>query len=275
MNEKSKLLTIGQFAALHGINKKTLMWYDEIGLFRPALIHPENGYRFYNYYQSPILETILLLRELDVSIEEIRQFLKNRSAASLKSLLDDKIKDLDHNILHLLAIRKTLCTQQQNMETLLTMDLSEICIIQKEEEHCLITVDIDDSTTFEQEVELITAETAKYQLGRLHDASYGSMLPVDSLKNKDFGGYTNLFIEIPLLQQKTGLHIQPKGSYLRAFHKGDWSQIPLRYEAILDYADRHRLTLTGYSYEKGINETVSSQIEDYIVQIEIPVIPIA
>ena len=40
MNEKSKLLTIGQFAALHGINKKTLMWYDEIGLFHPALIHP-------------------------------------------------------------------------------------------------------------------------------------------------------------------------------------------------------------------------------------------
>ena len=29
MNEKSRLLTIGQFAALHGINKKTLMWYDE------------------------------------------------------------------------------------------------------------------------------------------------------------------------------------------------------------------------------------------------------
>ncbi len=29
MNEKNKLLTIGQFASLHGINKKTLMWYDE------------------------------------------------------------------------------------------------------------------------------------------------------------------------------------------------------------------------------------------------------
>ena len=62
MNEKSKLLTIGQFAALHGINKKTLMWYDEIGLFKPATIDPQNGYRCYNYHQSPILETILLLR---------------------------------------------------------------------------------------------------------------------------------------------------------------------------------------------------------------------
>ena len=77
MNEKSKLLTIGQFAALHGINKKTLMWYDEIGLFKPAVIDPQNGYRFYIYNKSPILKTILLLRELNVSISEIQPLLKN------------------------------------------------------------------------------------------------------------------------------------------------------------------------------------------------------
>ena len=35
---KNTLFTIGQFAALHGINKKTLMWYDEIGLFCPAVV---------------------------------------------------------------------------------------------------------------------------------------------------------------------------------------------------------------------------------------------
>ncbi len=77
MHKKNSLLTIGQFAAMHGINKKTLMWYDEIGLFKPAAINSENGYRFYSYHQSPILETILLLRELDVAIPEIQEFLKN------------------------------------------------------------------------------------------------------------------------------------------------------------------------------------------------------
>lgn len=29
LKEKAALFTIGQFAALHEINKKTLMWYDE------------------------------------------------------------------------------------------------------------------------------------------------------------------------------------------------------------------------------------------------------
>ena len=270
MEKKRKLLTIGQFAALHGINKKTLMWYDEIGLFRPAFIQPENGYRYYSYYQSAILETILLLRELDVPIGEIQAFMKNRSAASLKCLLEEKITALDMQITHLQAVRTTLCTHHQNMDTLLTMDLSEISIVEKEE-HCLVTVDVDQNTTFEQEVELITAETEKYQLGRLHKASYGSMISVSSLLNGSFENYSKLFIEIPFLPYQTGLHIMPSGKYLRAFHKGEWGGIPKRYQEILAFAKKHKLNLHGFSYEMGINENVIGRIEDYIVQIEIPI----
>ena len=135
-----------------------------------------------------------------------------------------------------------------------------------------MTVDIDKNTSFERKVELITTETTKYHLGRLHDASYGSMIPVSSLKNGNFDDYSKLFIEIPFLKQKVGLHIQPKGSYLRAFHKGKWDEISLRYQAIFDYAYKQNLELTGFSYEKGINEIVIDRVEDYIIQIEIPIL---
>ncbi len=122
---------------------------------------------------------------------------------------------------------------------------------------------------------MITAETAKYRLGRLHDASYGSMIPVGSLQDGSFDNYTKLFIEIPIqipfLPQQKGLHLQPKGKYLRAFHKGGWDRLPLRYRQILNYAGRQGLVLSGFSYEKGINETVIDRMEDYILQIEIPV----
>lgn len=270
MNKNDKLLTIGKFAVMHGINKKTLMWYDEIGLFKPASINPENGYRCYTYHQSPILETILLLRELDVSIHEIQDFMKNRSAGSLKHLLEKKITDLDIQIAHLQAVRTTLYTHHQNMDTLLSMDLSEMSIVEKEE-HCLITIEIDQNTTFEQEVELITAETEKYRLGRLHKASYGSMISVSSLLNGNFDDYSKLFIEIPFLPYQAGLHIMPSGKYLRAFHKGEWDGIPKRYQEILDYAKEHKLNLHGFSYEMGINENVIDKTEDYIVQIDIPI----
>ena len=270
MNEKSRLLTIGQFAAMHGINKKTLMWYDEIGLFRPAAVNPENGYRYYNYHQSSLLETILLLRELDLPISEIQSFMKERSAANLERLLGERLAELDRRITHLKAVRKTLSNHRENMRTLLHIDLSEICVVEKEE-RCLVTVDVDQNTSFEQAVELITAETEKYRLGRLHEAYYGSMISVADLQNGSFDNYSRLFIEITFLPYQTGLHVMPKGTYLRAFHKGEWSSIPKRYQEILGYAREHHLALHGFSYETGINENVIDRIEDYIVQIEIPV----
>lgn len=270
MNRQNKLLTIGQFAAMHGINKKTLMWYDEIGLFRPAAINPENGYRYYDYHQSPVLETILLLRDLDVSIHEIQDFMKDRSAGNLKQLLEEKMADLDKQIAHLQAVRTTLSAHRQNMDTLLTMDLSEISVVEREE-RCLVTVEIDRDTSFEREVELITAETEKYQLGRLHKASYGSMISVSSLMSGRYDDYSRLFIEIPFLSYRAGLHMAPGGKYLRAFCKGEWDRLPKRYQEIFDYAREHGLTPYGYSYEMGINENVIERIEDYIVQIEIPI----
>ena len=79
--------TIGQFAAIHGIHKKTLMWYDQVGLLSPAFVG-ENGYRYYSYRQSARLETILMLRALEVSIPEIKTFLSHRSAGELRRLLE-------------------------------------------------------------------------------------------------------------------------------------------------------------------------------------------
>lgn len=251
MEKKSKLLTIGQFAALHGINKKTLMWYDEIGLFHPAVIHPQNGYRYYSYYQSSVLETILLLRELNVSIDEIRKFMKNRSASSMEQLLREKIEDVEQEIAHLKAVGKTLSHHCQNMSTLLNMDLSEISLVGK--------------------VEMITAETRKYQLRRLHDASYGTMIAVEDLYRGNFEEYSKLFIEIPFPVKKAGLHRQPQGTYIRAFYQESEENAASCYRRIFAYAAEHGFTLSGFSYEIIINENVIDRVEDMIVQIEIPV----
>lgn len=272
MEKKRKLLTIGQFAALHGINKKTLMWYDEIGLFRPAFIQPENGYRYYSYYQSAILETILLLRELDVPIGEIQAFMKNRSAASMEQLLREKLEDLDRRIAHLKAVRQTLSGHHRNMLTLLNMELSEISIVEKEE-RSLVTVDVSQDTSFDKLVELITAETKKYQLRRLHDASYGTMIGVESLYAGRFEDYSKMFIEIPFPIKKEGMHIQPAGKYIRAFYKESAENAAACYQKIFDYAEKHGLTLSGFSYEIIINENVIDRMEDALVQIETPVRP--
>lgn len=268
-NEKSALFTIGQFAKLHSINKKTLMWYDEIGLLKPACIK-ENGYRYYTYHQSSALETILMLRELNVSLKDIQHFMGNRSASHLEQLLSEKINELSQTIAHMKAIQRALENHKQDMCTLLHIDLSEISVVQKEKRY-LATVPTSVDLPFEKEIENVIEETKKYQLRRLHDASYGSMIAVDKLLQRDFSNYHSLFIEIANPIQKKGLHIQPAGKYIRAFCKGSWDKLPGCYERIISYAKQNHLILFGNAYEKGINEIVIDSLDDYITQIEIPV----
>ena len=67
MSKKEKLFTAGQFAQLYHINKKTLLFYHQIGLFSPAAVG-DNRYRYYSYRQCAQLETILLLRQLNFSL---------------------------------------------------------------------------------------------------------------------------------------------------------------------------------------------------------------
>ena len=52
--DKEEYLSIGQFAKLCHIHKKTLFYYDEIGLFKPQKVD-ENGYRYYSIYQFPYI----------------------------------------------------------------------------------------------------------------------------------------------------------------------------------------------------------------------------
>ena len=269
IKEKNTLFTIGQFAALHEINKKTLMWYDEIGLLKPIYIK-ENGYRYYSYQQSAELETILMLRELDVSLSDIKQFMENRTIDNFEGLLQEKISELNNTISHLKSVQKILINHQKDMETLRSLDIDDISITEKKSNY-LVAVDIEKDGQVEKEIEKVIGKTKKYQLRRLHDASYGSMIPVENLYQGKFDEYSALYIEMPYPISKKGLHLQPSGTYIRAFCKGQWNRLPEVYEKILDYADKKNLVLYGCAYETGINELVIDDIDEYITKIEIPV----
>lgn len=265
----NKLFSIGQFAALHQINKKTLMWYDEVGLFRPAVVR-ENGYRYYTYQQSSILETILMLRELDVPISEIKTFLDHKVADSFHAVLSDQANEVDKAIERLLQIKKALLYHKQNLEYLKTIDLSKYSIVEKAEER-LVMLKITKDTPPEQETEMIFEEAGHHRACRMYGILYGSILPVTSLYQHDFEDYSGIFLKIPEAKLTTNVHIRPAGRYLRTFSKGSWDRLPQKYEEILRHATEHHIEFRGYAYETGINDIVCNSMEDYITQIEIPI----
>lgn len=73
MKESQKLYKIGMFSQINRLSIKALRYYDEVDLLKPEYVDESNGYRYYTSAQLPQLHKILALRDMDFSIQEIKE----------------------------------------------------------------------------------------------------------------------------------------------------------------------------------------------------------
>jgi DNA-binding transcriptional MerR regulator len=85
------LYTIKQLANLAGISVRTLHYYDEIGLLKPASVG-RNGYRYYGDKEIIYLQQILFYRELDMSLADIKAILESPDFDVMKALHSHKVE---------------------------------------------------------------------------------------------------------------------------------------------------------------------------------------
>jgi DNA-binding transcriptional MerR regulator len=100
--DSEKMVThyrIGEFAVLGGVSAKTLRFYDDIGLLRPAASDPRTRYRHYHPQQLQDLAAILALKDLGLSLPEIRLAM-NRDASRVgrRRLLETLKAAVEHSI---------------------------------------------------------------------------------------------------------------------------------------------------------------------------------
>ncbi|MEB8085773.1 MerR family transcriptional regulator [Staphylococcus pseudoxylosus] len=77
--------TVSQLAELSGVSNRTLRYYDQIGLLKPARIN-ESGYRIYEQEEVDILQQIVFYRELEVSLDEIKEIIQQPTFNRMKAL---------------------------------------------------------------------------------------------------------------------------------------------------------------------------------------------
>ncbi|WP_313526123.1 MerR family transcriptional regulator [Anaerotignum sp.] len=267
MENHSTLFTAGQFAKLHNINKRTLHYYDEIGLFSP-LQKGENGYRYYTYLQSPTLEMILAFRELGMSIEVISDYMKNPSVFTLSQLIDTKTQEIDEKIRQLKEIRNLFMKKKDMLQLSQKLDLSTIEIVEYPEEYLLLSRSITGTYDLEDYAVLLE-HMNELQPHRLFNKSYGSMIAVENVMEDNMEDYYCFFTKVETCKNKSDYFLKPKGSYIRTFFKGSWDDLPLAYERIKAFAEEKGLSLHGYAFEEGINEMAISSMDEYVTQITI------
>src|SRR6185369_13564894 len=111
--EKAMAYTVKQVAEMSGVSVRTLHFYDETSLLKPAFVGA-NGYRFYEEAQLLVLQQILFYRELGIELKQIKAILgregfeKIEALQSHRQVMEEKlartrslIETIDKTIAHL------------------------------------------------------------------------------------------------------------------------------------------------------------------------------
>lgn len=105
-------MNIGEAAQRSGLPPKTIRYYEESGLIRPAT-RAANGYRDYSDADVHKLKFVRHARELGFTVQQCTELLslyedKQRHAADVKALASRHLADIDAKLADLNKLRTTL-----------------------------------------------------------------------------------------------------------------------------------------------------------------------
>ena len=105
---------IKKVAHLSGLSVRTLHFYDEIGLLKPAY-HAANGYRFYEDPQLLTLQQILFYRELGCPLKQIKSIL-GRPDFEQRAVLHGHREVLEENLARTRRLLDTIDKTTRRMD---------------------------------------------------------------------------------------------------------------------------------------------------------------
>ncbi|QGY42093.1 MerR family transcriptional regulator [Pseudodesulfovibrio cashew] len=122
---------IGDMSKICNMSRKTLRYYDEIGLI-PSQRHDYNNYRYYTYESLLAVPVIKYYKQMGFSLEEMKEFIKGDSKNVYRRLqrrFQDKISELETE--QEMIRRKCVSVKDwhaliQEAETVLENDISEV-----------------------------------------------------------------------------------------------------------------------------------------------------
>lgn len=122
----------GKFSRMARVSKRTLRYYDSIDLFKPIKVDPETGIRYYSAKQFADLNRILSLKELGMTLDQIRQMLaEDVSAEEIYGMLLIKKAEAEQKLLEDIKRFRSIEARLQSPEVYLTQGVVLKSILQQ------------------------------------------------------------------------------------------------------------------------------------------------
>lgn len=263
------MLPIGAFSKICNVTTKTLRFYDEIGLIKPAIVNEHNGYRYYDVSQ---LKTILLINKLKMycfSLEEIDEVIKDPGDEKLSRLIRQKQRSIQEKlenckyILH--QLNEDILNLERGIDIMAYLDNIAVELVETEPKNILFSrqkMSIDDYCRyFGKLFETIAKE---------HLTCIGA--PIAIYHDEEFNPASNdTEIAIPIVEKVKGTRELAGGLCVKGVHKGPYSELPSTYTKIMQWINEEGYMLVASPYEIYVTDPAKATQEEYVTEIYFPV----
>lgn len=263
--------TVGQLAALSHLSKQTLIYYDKEGVFCPNHTDPTNGYRYYTADQLEVLDSIMILKEIGLSLAEIRAFMETRSGetalAALRQQhgrLTEKIRALSvvaGRLAHKIETLEHYSAQSGKPQWVYLEQAQPLCVQEVAPPGGLLEVDLAIKKLFRK------AQGCNF----VHFYQIGTMIAQEDLLAGRFLHASHTFLPLAEDTPDTAAH-RPAGWHLRSFHKGPYESVGAAYRAMLSLLKQNGCCPAGCSYEYCVLDSLTTKASaEYVTEIYLPV----
>ena len=267
--------TTGEFAKLCGVKKQTLFHYDQIGILCPELVG-DNGYRYYSIFQFDTYNTIAMLKELDMPLSYIKNFLENRSPSSFLSLLKEHDALIDEKIAELQWLKSFVNGKLKITEEGMAARHGEIRLEQRPQEYYIFTeysgsaAGIDEYAAFADHVAHCHQNQiySPYVTGGLIDANGG-------YDENDYH-YSYLYTKLnpeDVVYTSASITVIPPRTYAVIYSTKGFRPIRSMFDSLLAFARENGYEPGEHFFEDILLDNVSErELDEYTVKLGLPVI---
>jgi DNA-binding transcriptional MerR regulator len=265
--------TIGEFAALFGISKQTLFYYERNKIFEPYFVD-ENGYRYYSLGQYFIFEIIFTMRKLGFSLHEIAAYVKNRNLEALENLYIQKQEEFKYQIQILQKNIQNLDAKIHRLERTKKILVDKITLEDCEEEYLVVSTFHNLKASMKEQIVEIARHNLPFAASPImYEYLFGYILDHKNLLAGNYLNMTQIYTKVVEPDLADNMQVRPAGLYATIYtSKGYHTAYRDALEKLKKFIDRNDLKIVGNAYIMPLrNYWSTDKPADYITQLAVQV----
>ena len=255
MQDSGKLYKVAEFARLCGLPKDTVLYYDRIGLLRPAKVG-SNGYRYYTFDQLFTANLIEGLKLSHMTLDEIRDFMSAPDVDAYHAQAARSLDELEQRIRLLQQAHASITVVDKLSGEWVEYGCGEPFASEMPQAGFLVHPEpfshFDDGVRFPRQLKELL------DFAHAEDLAFvplvGELRFGEEAQGVQAGSYAALRVfDSPRELSSFSYHVRPQGAYLCANFFGSYDELPGFYAAFRKMAAdaQHRVSERLYQIATG------------------------